>query len=518
MHESRLTLRQCLLIEKAMRKEKLNSILNAAEELGSATVKLTTYLTDFTDATGQPFRLGTQIPQRDSSVSEVISRIQSVLGIVAEYKRSTRLELTPNSVLDQLQNSIEGTNGAIDTLQKGLEAAKVANGGLANFELSNFHAKGKNNQSTDLRPHFHGLYDNTESLLSAFFVASNILKPRGSYSYQAAATSLKKIIESAQSKLDALKTAVSKSAAAETELEAKLEHSNSSAAEIKRLQEEVASDRAKTADYLALATQHKTEIEAVKTAAATLQADVDSYQGSFDSFQRQLDDRETEIESGTAKLDQLVGKLETQENRVKELIEQSEQMLASATVSGLASNFSNIAETLTTELGSARRSFYLGLALLAVSALPLAAFVILPLAVPFLISDWPGLAEVAKQYSPASSYTGWQYLGQVLARFIILLPAAWLVSFSAIRHSQLFKLREHYTYKNSMAAAVPGFKLQAPDYEQEIAALVLEELAFNPADKLAPSKDIKEGKIPGPISNFLFDRLKKRIDKSTSSE
>jgi len=61
-----------------------------------------------------------------------------------------------------------------------------------------------------------------------------------------------------------------------------------------------------------------------------------------------------------------------------------------------------------------------------------------------------------------------------------------------------------------MAVAVEGFKKQAPEYEQEIAALVLEQLAFNPTDKLIPSKDIKEGKAPGLIAAFLLEKIRKR--------
>lgn len=62
-----------------------------------------------------------------------------------------------------------------------------------------------------------------------------------------------------------------------------------------------------------------------------------------------------------------------------------------------------------------------------------------------------------------------------------------------------------------MAVSVEGFKKQAAGYEDEIAALVLEQLAFNPADKLIPSKDMAEGKVPHPILNFLMAKIEKRL-------
>jgi hypothetical protein len=64
-----------------------------------------------------------------------------------------------------------------------------------------------------------------------------------------------------------------------------------------------------------------------------------------------------------------------------------------------------------------------------------------------------------------------------------------------------------------MAVSVEGFQKQAKGYESEIAALVLEQLAFNPADKLTPSKDISEGKVPHPLLNILVDKFRNRLSK-----
>lgn len=140
-------------------------------------------------------------------------------------------------------------------------------------------------------------------------------------------------------------------------------------------------------------------------------------------------------------------------------------------------------------------------------------YVFLPILTPFLQIRFPEFASVAPALDTQGEMSGWQYLGQVLARFIILLPAAWLVSFAAIRHSSLFRLREHYAYKYSMAVSVEGFRKQATGYESEIAALVLEQLAFNPADKLTPSKDIPEGKVPHPLLNILVEKFRNGLNK-----
>src|SRR5690606_8735507 len=61
------------------------------------------------------------------------------------------------------------------------------------------------------------------------------------------------------------------------------------------------------------------------------------------------------------------------------LIENSEKMLSSATVAGLASHFSMIMDKLTDELKRARKAFYAGIVFLTISASPLLAFVLMPL-------------------------------------------------------------------------------------------------------------------------------------------
>jgi hypothetical protein len=185
-------------------------------------------------------------------------------------------------------------------------------------------------------------------------------------------------------------------------------------------------------------------------------------------------------------------------------------MLEGATVAGLASSFLEAKSELNRQLNSARWSFYFGILFLFISSIPLIAFVFLPIIAPILVSQIPALESVAQLLVADNDVTGWQYIGQVLARFVILLPAAWFVSFSAIRHSSLFRLREHYAYKYSMAVAVEGFRKQAPEYENEVTALVLEQLAFNPTDKLIPSKWIKEGMAPTPVLSALVRRIRSK--------
>ena len=191
-------------------------------------------------------------------------------------------------------------------------------------------------------------------------------------------------------------------------------------------------------------------------------------------------------------------------------------MIKGATVAGLASSFSEAHRKLGRQLLWARLSFYVGIFFLFISAIPLMIYVFLPILTLFLQGTFPEISDVASNFSERGEVTGWQYLGQVLARFVILLPAAWFVSFASIRHSSLFRLREHYAYKYSMAVSVEGFRKQAKGYESEITALVLEQLAFNPADKLSASKDAKEGKVPHPMLDILLSKFREGVNSDKS--
>jgi len=105
-----------------------------------------------------------------------------------------------------------------------------------------------------------------------------------------------------------------------------------------------------------------------------------------------------------------------------------------------------------------------------------------------------------------------QFLGQVLARFVILLPGIWFVTFCTNRYNAIFKLKEHYYYKYSVAVSVDGFKKQAPEYQSIITAIAFEQLAFNPADKLGKQDFTKNAS--NPILDILVKILKRESDKA----
>lgn len=497
-----------------MRRKNVETIIQKAEELSTSADNLLNSLSQFEDAIGQPFDVKKTIRGTDSSISDIVARIHAVAGIIAEFDKATRIDLVPLSVLTNLQQAIDETVLAANELAKQINNMKTSQGGLQVFNYSNFHAQTKNGTNHNMQGQFQTLHNRCETLLQRFFESLYILKPRASYSFQAAANALSSVINDANDQLSTLKKTLKQVAVSEQGLSAKDQEATQHLEEIKRLRDDSDRGRKTISEYLSQATQEKISIKSISEEAFSLQNTVKSYHENFEKFQQQIEDREIAFQSGSEKLAELIASFEKQHAKVEALIENSEKMLSSATVAGLASHFSMIMDKLTDELKRARKAFYAGIVFLTISASPLLAFVLMPLAAPILQSIFPNLTFSISGYTDASVENGWQYLGNVLARITILLPAAWFVSFAAIRHSSLFRLREHYAYKYSMAVAVEGFKQQAPLYAQEIAALVLEQLAFNPADKLIPSKDIREGKAPG-IAGYLLDRIRARVESGS---
>ena len=67
-----------------------------------------------------------------------------------------------------------------------------------------------------------------------------------------------------------------------------------------------------------------------------------------------------------------------------------------------------------------------------------------------------------------------------------------------------------------MAASMDEFKKRAGDYEQEIAAITFEQLAFNPADRFNPSQRVINTGTSAPANKLVGKILRRQVDKHQS--
>jgi hypothetical protein len=262
--------------------------------------------------------------------------------------------------------------------------------------------------------------------------------------------------------------------------------------EVSRLKTEAEADRKTISEYQAEGTEKVAAIRETAANAGKLKTAIEGYQPQFDQFQAQLDTRNKTFTEGKNEQDRLLKKLGEIETDIETLRNHAEGMLQGATVAGLASSFGETRDKLTKELKIARRMFYLSIAIMFIAALPLVDYVI-PVFGLFTNVHRTATAE------PLAKFV------EVIVRALLLLPAAWFVRFAAVRHAALFKLREHYVYKYSVASSVEGFKKQAEPYKDEIAAATFFELTFNPATRM--DDKVQEARHPNPAMEWVMQKI-----------
>lgn len=127
-----------------MRHKHIQTIITKAEDLSTAASNLLNSLSHFEDANNQTFDVNLPIRGTDSSVSQLVARIHAVIGIIAEFDKSTRANLVPLSALTNLQQAIDETISQSNALISRIDNLNTFQGGLQTFDYSNFHAQTKN--------------------------------------------------------------------------------------------------------------------------------------------------------------------------------------------------------------------------------------------------------------------------------------------------------------------------------------------------------------------------------------
>lgn len=252
-------------------------------------------------------------------------------------------------------------------------------------------------------------------------------------------------------------------------------------AKIQALQQQSTTD---SASVTALVAQIKT----TGASAQTLEQQIAAYKVKFDAFQTELDDRleqfsEFEKSTKTAEAENL--KREAEIDRLTKL---ADTMISGATTAGLSTSLEEARARYEDRMNSAKTGFYIAVAILIASALPLVAQL-----VPGLFGSWFP--------APSPNQEGTPYA--VLGKIFLLLPATWLTAFFTKSYAEYFHLEREYAHKAALAKSVDGFKRQAPKYEEEITAEVFMEIRTNPASRNGPE----------PAAHPLYDVLSKVVSK-----
>jgi predicted nucleic acid-binding Zn-ribbon protein len=463
------------------------------------------FLGSTTDRDGRAFDISTQIPTTDSSVSDLRARAAAVAGLIRKFD-DKGAALTPLSDFIALVNAGNAVSNALSQTTEAIAGHSASTDGFQAIEYESLSFTGNNGSVVSFQGHFKTLFDSMESYVQTFqnvFQATN--PSRASFNFSSATEAFSAVLGQARRAQNSLQETL-KTATEELEQIKKRQADFNAILDDVRAKQNILTDQTgQASEFVTNITARNEEANSLNATTAKLRDRVNTYQAEFDAFQAQIEGMKDNYTTGDKQLKLLIEQFNKQSETFDAMILKSNQMLSSSTVAGLASEFGTIRTEMGASLSGAHTSFKWSIGFLFVSAVPLILFVFAP----FLIAAFPDNQNLVNAISGmTASQSGWHYVGQVFARFVILLPAIWYVAFCTARYNSLFKLKEHYSYKYSMAVAVEGFKKQAPQYEDMIAALVFEQIAFNPADKLGKHHDGPE-QPPNPIAQMLVKLLRR---------
>lgn len=462
------------------------------------------------------------------SLSELDSHISICGDLLNSLSSVESVKAVPENYLNDLQNLSTNLLSSTIEVARGLESV-TNDGGLGQIDQSNHTFTSKNGStSVNLPSALQKFRAQLNAAKHHYYLLNNIVRSEGYIDFARSIERIDTAVEHARNairltdaerlelnkKYDEALTAISNEAAQAAQAR---KESLSSQAAIDAILKESRVNQDAIIKYSTESGSKAAEVTQAHEKANSLDQAVTAYQAKFEQFDKELAAREKSLKEGTQSQADLLKKIGERDKQVVALISRSNEMLSGATTAALATSFAIRRDNLTTELAQARKSFYFAIGILFISAIPLLLF-ILP---DFSLDSMSGFDQGAttgqgtitnQSLSKTSQQTQnaddiWQFIGKVFARAILLLPGAWLTTFAAARHSRLFRLREHYAYKSSIAESVDGFKKQAESHADDIAAASFFALTENPADSMEKNSEDSGERNPNPLMQKIMEKI-----------
>lgn len=434
-------------------------------------------------------------------VLDLVSRTENLASLCKDLSQTPkdRFALAPLSRVVALRDQVQTLTASAQALASPL-AQVQAWGGVTQFDAAGGVVHTGSGNVVNLASLVGDLQTKFDAALESYLVVAAAVKPRGIGTLSAASRVLTKKAVEAEKAAAGLEKSLSDWTQLYQGAQSDLASVGTAASEAARVLEEVEKSRKTVDENATKASAAAAAIEETRAQAAALEKAVTVYQDAFDGFQTQLDRREAAIGAGNESLKSLNKTLADKQKAVNDLIAKAEEMLGGATTAGLASTYHRQSIDVGVQLSNARKWYYGSIVLLILSVgVALNLFSCIRIGLPAL----PTFSE-----STPTGTIAVQALSALGSRGLLVLPALLLAGFTAHRHSALFRLREEYSHKYAAAASVQGFKLQAPSYQEAIAAAVFAELLKNPAKALDNVRAEREG------NSFLDRLILPRVDEA----
>jgi predicted nucleic acid-binding Zn-ribbon protein len=477
--------------------ETFNRTKKAARDLDESLKAVTTFMKSYKAHSGTGLWPSADVPGQPYTVPEVIIEAQRVLRAVGSITRG-RASLASSGACAGLEGAVQATAQPIGQLRDvaaaipkenrpyGLGADLRITATLSGDEIFNV-----GTMVTSLAQAIDGVKQNLASVAIAarsdaesddqeLALVAGTSAALAKFSAQATAK-LAEIETSGKTgteivaNLEQLKTEITaKQTAIDEQLDGLL-----AAAEAARTGAEASQTQAGSADVAAQT--KKKEIEDLLEESTELRDQLKEFSDQLEQVKTNLKAQQSTI--GDANASQKI-----QSDEIERLLVRAESMVSGATVAGLARAFGDERKSLEKGMTSALISFFVGISLLFLVTVFLAAYVFeIPMTIgTFRLSGANHIPGVGAEITIAG----------VLSRIIILLAPFWLTLFSARRYRNLFDLRQQYSHKYNMAFSVDGFKQQAPKYEEDMAAWVFHIVAESPVSTGNKGQGMDENPLP----------------------
>ena len=473
-----------------MSKNILEGINEKLVELEQIRANCTERLQSLAGESGVKFDFTKPVPGIEQSMGDIDAKVLGLIGLVTGLNGDADLALVPKGFVNDLDSQFSQLIQQYQDLKNHFDQLD-GDGGVGNLDQNSFSVQSQNGQiNFQLRDSFQPIQNSVESALVSYYRLASILKGTSFYDFSVAFGEFSRQLSEVQKTQANLSQLVADEEKAQKQVQSLRKQADVLKEELDRLKTEGEKDRKTITEYTEESTQKVTAIRASNEQAEQLQALVQNYQSTFDVFQKELEKRETTFKTGKEQQDNLIKALNEISDETKALTKQAEGMLTGATVAGLAGSFGELRDKLEKELKGARWTFYGAVVLLFLSVVPLVLYIL------------PGFESLSEKKETVSTI---EIFGQIIVRALLLLPAGWFAKFAAARHAALFRLKENYAYKYSVASSVDGFKKQAEPFKDAIAAATFFELTFNPADRMEGKGH--EERHPNPAMEWLMKKL-----------
>ena len=489
----------------------LKAIKSTCTRLLDVSPRLLDQLSKLKDGSGQGFNLDAEVPSTSFSVNQHHQRLSFIVTLATELASYDRgiLLTAPASNLYALRNCLDNLQARIAETIQNRTSQFEPNGGVGYLSATDFSAQPPNGAfGLNLPEIYTFLQDNCDGALqNANAVLSIVNKdaPITGSGFSILSSLGELVTQIGLLKEQAVKSAT-EAAQAQSAAGAAASASTASAMACRASADDIAKSASKAAEDMRKIAALLEEVEKINTRAKSLSDDVSAYEEKFRAFDGALDARNAEFKKLSNATTVLIASLTKSDKEAAATIKKSQDALKWATVDGLSSGFTNELDKRFWPLLVAEGMFYISLVALGFS-------------VKFLFSNeiavqLPAFKDIGASGEPIAAIV--QFLSAFGARLLILLPAIMFIGFTFSRYKDLFRSREYYSYKRTIAAAVPGFKAEAASTEasqevKDVTVAAFERLLHDHVDNEVQRKTARE-----QINwlSALYSRFRKPIDEA----